>query len=465
MKRSILAAMAVLCLAASAQAETVVYAQITYPTSTTWRLYLTETTNWGSPTWTPDGFGICSWCVTIVGATPNSIAVNRTPADTILYKWDPEANDGEGGYVWFGEIGFRTIAGGTTVATGAGLVDIESGQSLWVPETVFTGFGVTAGSYVIPADCPDLSLMGGSYSWGAPNLADPNAPGMYVYSGLRPSGGKVSLSSDQTRNKANVFRDAAGSRCDTVNVVSGLPPSVNAGPDRRIGPQEWASLAGSVTDDGQPSPPGITTVAWSVTSGPGSVTIANHHAPATTASFSQQGTYVLRLSASDSQFTSFEEMTVIVASIPPVVNAGPDQTLSSAMAATLAGTVSDDGYPAATTATWSMTSGGRPVTFADPNALVTTVRFSQFGTYVLRLSASDSESSAYDEVTIVVHPNPQGDFNGDGHVDGHDFLLWQVGFPKASGATRANGDANGDGKVDGLDFLCWQLEYGLEHQN
>ncbi len=53
-----------------------------------------------------------------------------------------------------------------------------------------------------------------------------------------------------------------------------------------------------------------------------------------------------------------------------------------------------------------------------------------------------------------------GDFDKDGVVDGNDFLLWQQGFPTASGATQAQGDANGDGAVDGDDFLIWQQNFG-----
>src|SRR5262249_16207911 len=46
-----------------------------------------------------------------------------------------------------------------------------------------------------------------------------------------------------------------------------------------------------------------------------------------------------------------------------------------------------------------------------------------------------------------------GDFDGDGDVDGADFVAWQTHFPTASGATRADGDADGDGDVDGADFV------------
>jgi hypothetical protein len=54
------------------------------------------------------------------------------------------------------------------------------------------------------------------------------------------------------------------------------------------------------------------------------------------------------------------------------------------------------------------------------------------------------------------HP---GDFDGDGDVDGADFVAWQTSFPLASGATLAQGDADGDGDVDGADFVVWQTNF------
>jgi hypothetical protein len=52
-----------------------------------------------------------------------------------------------------------------------------------------------------------------------------------------------------------------------------------------------------------------------------------------------------------------------------------------------------------------------------------------------------------------------GDFNGDGNVDGVDFVTWQGNFPTGSGASLAQGDADGDGDVDGADFVVWQTNF------
>jgi hypothetical protein len=52
-----------------------------------------------------------------------------------------------------------------------------------------------------------------------------------------------------------------------------------------------------------------------------------------------------------------------------------------------------------------------------------------------------------------------GDFDGDGDVDGADFVNWQTNFPIATGAMPGQGDADGDGDVDGADFVVWQTNF------
>lgn len=50
------------------------------------------------------------------------------------------------------------------------------------------------------------------------------------------------------------------------------------------------------------------------------------------------------------------------------------------------------------------------------------------------------------------------DFDGDGDVDGRDFLLWQRGFGK-SDAAKDDGDADNDGVVNTVDLSVWQDQY------
>jgi hypothetical protein len=93
------------------------------------------------------------------------------------------------------------------------------------------------------------------------------------------------------------------------------------------------------------------------------------------------------------------------ANAAPVVNAGPDQAVTLPAAAALDGTVSDDGLPnppASVTTTWSKVSGPGTVSFANPGGVDTTATFSEAGSYVLQLSASDSAATTADTVTVTV---------------------------------------------------------------
>ena len=91
-------------------------------------------------------------------------------------------------------------------------------------------------------------------------------------------------------------------------------------------------------------------------------------------------------------------------SAPPTVNAGPDQAITLPANASLDGTVTDDGLPnppGAVTTTWSQVSGPGLVSFANANAIDTTANISLAGAYVLRLTVSDGEWTATDDVTIT----------------------------------------------------------------
>ena len=81
---------------------------------------------------------------------------------------------------------------------------------------------------------------------------------------------------------------------------------MTAGPDRTIDFAGNATLSGAATDDG----PFVAT--WTQVSGPSVVTFGNINSPATTATLTEPGTYVLRLTADDGAKSAFDEMTVTV---------------------------------------------------------------------------------------------------------------------------------------------------------
>lgn len=274
---------------------------------------------------------------------------------------------------------------------------------------------------------------------------------------------------DQKGSDTKFYASENGTNRPTLSVtvdtatVTNAAPVVSAGPDLAVTMPGSATLNGTATDDGNPSGSTLTT-SWSMASGPGTVTFGDSTAVDTTASFSTDGTYVLRLTADDGDRTSSDDVQVVVSpedrlqhalddvtaaqaalnadpadlataetnlsdalalvqdleanppasgggggttptNAAPVVKAGADQTVTMPNSAPLDGTVTDDGLPSGTlTTSWSKVSGPGTVTFGDAGLVDTTATFSVDGTYVLRLTADDSALSATDDVTVTVNP-------------------------------------------------------------
>src|SRR5690606_32450705 len=85
-----------------------------------------------------------------------------------------------------------------------------------------------------------------------------------------------------------------------------------------------------------------------------------------------------------------------------------------------------------------------------------TTRAETFELYVATTlgTYTDLSQANWEILTVVGGTAVPGDFNGDGNVDGADFVIWQTNFPNNSGAASLDqGDANGDGNVDGADFV------------
>ena len=101
-----------------------------------------------------------------------------------------------------------------------------------------------------------------------------------------------------------------------VNPVN-RSPAVAAGDDQRLAWPATAQLSGSYTDDGLPSPPGISTFAWTKVSGPGTVTFDAPNRLSSLANFSGPGDYVLRLTVNDGALSGVDDVGVTLMAQPP----------------------------------------------------------------------------------------------------------------------------------------------------
>nr|ART36397.1 C664 [uncultured bacterium] len=192
-------------------------------------------------------------------------------------------------------------------------------------------------------------------------------------------------------------------------VVANEGPTAFAGGDQTVTLPDLAKLSGNACDDGFPRDTSLS-LTWSKFSGPGDVAFTKPNSPVTEASFTVAGEYVLRLTATDSEHTASDEVmvTALPANAAPIVNAGPNQTITLPNTASLNGTVADDGFPAGSTVNtfWSQLSGPGQVTFNEINNPVTRAIFSMPGTYVLRLSANDTHRIGTDDIQIIVNVAP-----------------------------------------------------------
>ncbi len=256
-----------------------------------------------------------------------------------------------------------------------------------------------------------VSLSGSVADDGQPNLVNSNwtrvsGPGMVTFGNAQSPTTTAQFSAPGTYVLRLTASDGALSSSDDVTVVINpdivnLAPQVEAGGNQTIYLGSVAQLNGIATDDGAGI--GLTTL-WSRISGPGSVTFGTPASLSSTVQFSQPGTHVLRLTASNGFTSSSDTLTITVEGVnqSPQVNAGPNLTMNVGASLSLDATVTDDGLPGSLTTQWVVLSGPGNVQFADASRVDTSVTFSQAGTYILRLSASDGVLFAHDEITVTV---------------------------------------------------------------
>ncbi|HKQ58962.1 MAG TPA: right-handed parallel beta-helix repeat-containing protein [Candidatus Eisenbacteria bacterium] len=245
-----------------------------------------------------------------------------------------------------------------------------------------------------------------------------SGPGAVVFGDAASVGTQALFDTQGTYVLRITASDGALSASDVlVVVVSAEPPpppptntapTVNAGPDRSVTLPDPVQLEGTVDDDGLPSPPSIT-ISWVVESGPAGVTFDNAAAVDARATFSAPGIYVLRLTASDGALSASDLVEFAVAAPPnhaPVVDAGPDLSITLPAQAVLDAAVTDDGLPSPSNITveWSVVTGPGAVVFDNPGEVDTRASFTVAGTYVLQLTASDDELAAADNVIVEVAP-------------------------------------------------------------
>lgn len=180
-------------------------------------------------------------------------------------------------------------------------------------------------------------------------------------------------------------------------------PTANAGPDQSITlPVSSVTMAGSGSDsDGS-----VVSHTWSKISGPTSYTITDPTSYTTTITGLVAGVYRFGLTVTDNSGSSaLDDMTVTVSSpSAPTVNAGTDKIITLPTdSVTLGGSAAGNSGANIVSHTWTKLSGTGG-TITTPTSYTSTVTGLTAGTYILQLSATDSNgSTSTDTMQITVN--------------------------------------------------------------
>lgn len=180
-----------------------------------------------------------------------------------------------------------------------------------------------------------------------------------------------------------------------------MAPVVDAGPDMVAGIGLPVQLDADVSDDGLPT--ADLTYLWERVSGPGGVNFAFNFQEDTPATFYVAGTYVLRLTVSDGQLQTSDELTftATLPTTPPIIDAGPDQSTLMNTFVPLNGNFLF-GTPWTVDLLWEQVSGPGAVQFTLNQSAATEARFFVEGVYTLRLTGTSGNLTNSDEVLVNV---------------------------------------------------------------
>lgn len=214
-----------------------------------------------------------------------------------------------------------------------------------------------------------------------------------------------------------VFRltvtDNSGATADafvtiTVNSVSNLSPSANAGNDQTITlPVNSVTVTGSGNDpDGS-----VASYTWTKISGPATGVIANPTQAQTAINSLTQGTYVFSLTVTDNAgATGVDYITITViaaANLAPTANAGADQSITLPVNNVTLNGAGTDPDGSIVSYLWTKISGPATFSINNPTQAQTTITNLVQGVYVFRLTVTDNNGATADAfVTITVNIAP-----------------------------------------------------------
>ncbi len=182
-------------------------------------------------------------------------------------------------------------------------------------------------------------------------------------------------------------------------------PVADAGPDQSVSVGALVTLDGTASSDVDGDMLGFS---WSLAQAPAGSTAAMIDATAVRPSFiaDREGIYQIRLTVNDGRLDSADTVTVtaVHGNVPPVANAGRDQSVVTGATVALDGTASSDADGDLLAFSWSFTTLPADSTAALSGATTPRPTFTadRAGSYVIQLVVNDGiVASAPDTVTVT----------------------------------------------------------------
>ena len=229
----------------------------------------------------------------------------------------------------------------------------------------------------------------------------------------------------------------------TVNSALNQAPIANAGVNRTITlPTNSVNITGTGTDgDGT-----IASYLWQQVNGPSTATLSATNTAATTVSNLQAGVYTFRLTVTDNDgATDNDVMTVTVNAAPnqpPVANAGANKTITlPTSSANLTGSGTDaDGTIAGYL--WTQVSGPSTSTLSATNTAATTVSNLKVGIYTFRLRVTDNDGAVDTDDIIVTVNNAAANQSPNAAAGANRSITLPTNSTSLSGAASSDADGS-----------------------
>ena len=336
-----------------------------------------------SYTWTqisgPSGYNIVN---------ANSPVTDVTGLVQGVYQFQLEVTDNNGA------IGTDIIQ---VTVNGAGnispVANAGSDQTITLPANTITlsGSGSDADGTVVSYAWTEISGPSGY------NIVNVNSPGTDVTGLIQ---GVYQFQLQVTDNNGAIGIDIVQV---TVNAAANIPPIANAGSNQSITlPVNSVTLSGSGTDaDGT-----VVSNVWTQISGPSGYNIVNANSLVTDVTGLVQGTYQFQLKVTDNNgATGTDIMRITVnaaANIPPVANAGSDQSITLPVnTLSLSGSGTDaDGT--IVSYRWTKISGPSSYTIVNANSPNTNITGLVQGTYQFQLKVTDNKGATGTDIIQVI---------------------------------------------------------------